>query len=87
MSYMEDGQLNTAAFVFYEEIKSWKSVKFDWNKHAAVNKSGETIMFASEDDLSSHVKRCAVRAILRFYHGEQAKVPTPARNTSQIGEG
>ena len=70
---MTSEQLGVAAFVFREEVKAWRIVKFDWNNYLAVRKDGTVVPFDSEDNASGHVEAEAARALIQFYHKQQAK--------------
>lgn len=71
---MTDDQLHTAAFVFLDELRSWKKVKFNWNECVAVrSETHEQASFDSEDKAQEFIERRAASALLRFYHEEQVK--------------
>ena len=74
---MTDDKLNTAAFVFFEEMEQWKRVEFRFDNVQAVRSCGEIFSCKSKDEATDLIKRRAVSALLRFYHEEMARNPHP----------
>lgn len=71
---MTDDQMNTAAFVFLDELRAWKKVKFDHDDCVAV-RSGthEQVVFRDEFEAQAYIERRAASSLLKFYHEEQVK--------------
>jgi hypothetical protein len=71
---MTDEQLGTAAFVFLEEMDSWKVVEFCHNNARAIRSDGTTQGFDSRERARDFVKSRAAQALLKYYHEVQAGV-------------
>jgi hypothetical protein len=70
---MTNDQLNTAAFVFLDELKQWKTVEFDHSNIWVIGAAGERHNFPDKFRSEDFIKQQAARALIQFYHAEMAK--------------